>query len=137
MSDTPLTPQEQAFIDRLLNNDPALTINGIKDWSSPNCITSLIQGLKVNTTLTTLGFAINNFGPQGVQFLGEAFRSSRTSLINNTLTTLNLCSNNLGPQGAQFLGEALKVNTTLTFLNLTDNNFGFEGAQFLGEALKN
>ena len=75
-------------------------------------ISALVEGLKVNTTLTSLGLIGNEIIDEGTRALAEALK------INTTLTELKLDDNQITAVGASALSEALKVNTALTNLDL-------------------
>ena len=68
----------------------------------------LAEGLKNNSSLTSLDFSDNKVGAAGAGWLVEAFTT------NSTLTTLDLTDNKMGEDGAGRLAEALATNSSLT-----------------------
>ena len=95
-----------------------------------NVAAALAEGLKYNTSLTTLNLYGNKIGHDGAAALGECLK------YNTSLTWLDLNTNEIGDDGAAALGEGLKYNTSLTTLNLYGNKIGDDGAAALGESLK-
>jgi Ran GTPase-activating protein (RanGAP) involved in mRNA processing and transport len=88
----------------------------------------LVNGIKKNTTITTLKLWGNKIGIEGAKALAGMLEK------NETITKLDLSRNNIGDDGAKALAEALKVNKTITTLHLLYNNIGKDGAIALGRA---
>jgi len=90
---------------------------------------SLVEGLRANTTLTSIYLYNNQIGSEGAQVLAETLKT------NTTLTSIELYYNQIGAEGVQALAEALKCNNTLTSISLYDNPInesdGDEGSEAL------
>ena len=124
-------------------------------------IKSISQLLHLNNTITYLCISDSNIGNEGIIFLSQLLKSSKTILtqldisgnkINNvgaleltkvlktipTFTILDISNNDIGASGAsgilKFAGELL-INTKLTELNISNNNIGIEGTLALSGIL--
>jgi Ran GTPase-activating protein (RanGAP) involved in mRNA processing and transport len=82
-----------------------------------------VEGLKTNTTLTTLDLHGNDITEEGAKALAEMLQTKMT------LTTLYLNNNNIKDEGAKALAEALQLHNTLTTLYLVRNQITEEVAQ--------
>ncbi|KAL0240142.1 hypothetical protein GEMRC1_010249 [Eukaryota sp. GEM-RC1] len=91
---------------------------------------SLIELLKVNTTVTSVILSGNSIGVEGAKVLADALKN------NSTVSILNLWNNSIGDEGARALAGALKVNTTITSIDLSFNSIGSEGAMAFAEVFK-
>jgi Ran GTPase-activating protein (RanGAP) involved in mRNA processing and transport len=91
----------------------------------------VIDAIKKNKTIKTLGLSSNNIGDKGAEELAQALKK------NKTITTLYLSSNNIREAGVIALAQALKENTTLKTLNLSDNDITSSQIIKLGEVCAN
>ena len=90
----------------------------------------ILEALRHNTSLKTIGLGGNNIGDVRATALAEALRQ------NSILKKIYLGGNSIGDEGAKALAEALRKNKTLQVITLRDNNIGPEGAKELAEALR-
>ncbi|KJE93681.1 hypothetical protein CAOG_004436 [Capsaspora owczarzaki ATCC 30864] len=99
-----------------------------EDNESVSTRATIVEELKTNTRLTTLG--VCNLDDAGLQEVAEALKA------NTTLTKIGLQNNQIGDAGARAIAETLKVNTTLTQVYLHANQIGDVGARAFAETLK-
>ncbi|KAL0239419.1 hypothetical protein GEMRC1_009527 [Eukaryota sp. GEM-RC1] len=90
---------------------------------------AISEVLKVNTTITSLNLSGNCIGAQGVGPISEALKN------NDTVKCINLSGNFIGTDGARALAETLKVNGTISSIDLGGNSIGIDGVMALAEAL--
>ncbi|KJE95175.1 hypothetical protein, variant [Capsaspora owczarzaki ATCC 30864] len=118
---------------------------------------AIAEGLKVNTTVHTLGLYDNQIGDAGAIAIAGAFAANpklqKLSLYDNRIGDagaraiaeaikgscvweLNLQKNQIGDAGAQAIAETLDENSRLMTLTLWKNRIGDVGATAIAEALK-
>ena len=93
-------------------------------------ISSIIEYLKINSTLCKLNLSSNKITDEGAKRLAEGIQ------VHVTLQKLNLSGNEIADEGAKGLGEAIQVNITLQELNISSNKISDEGVKGLGEAIQ-
>jgi hypothetical protein len=77
--------------------------------------TTLANGLRENTTVTSINLYMNTVGAEGALALADALK------VNTLLRVIDRRYNMIGFKGASALVDALKVNTTITQLFLDFN----------------
>ena len=122
----------ESELERLRNNDYLLTTLNLNYYNlGIDGAKTMVEALKVNSTLTSLNLYLNNIGVKGAEKLAEALE------VNNTLKVLDLSYNDdIGDEGVISLAKALEVNHTLKKLNLDGNIMWINGATALIETLK-
>jgi len=112
--------------DRVLGNDKLDFV-----WNSIGTegANALREGLKINTSITTISLLRNNLGDEAAVAL-EALK------INSTVTEIDLRGNSIHYAGAKIIGDTLKSNFSVVKLDLSWNNIGPDGAAALAEGLK-
>ena len=93
-------------------------------------LSSLVDLLTANTSLTRLDLSGNNIGDPGATLLAQVLQT------NLTLENVGLSRILMGDAGASALAKALTVNTSLTRLDLSNNIIGDPGAISLAKALE-
>ncbi|BBI16915.1 hypothetical protein NCS13_1_0720 [Neochlamydia sp. S13] len=96
----------------------------------PLVFRALMDGLKVNTSLTKLNLHNNQLGDPGASTLADALK------IHPSLSVLKLNGNKISNQGATGLAKLLAANPSLNKLVLNHNQIGNPGTTALANALK-
>lgn len=97
---------------------------------------SMVEALKVNTTITVFEYKWNRYGHPGALNDDKAIILAEVLKVNTTLTTFSVGSNKINDRGAIAFAEALRVNTTLKVFDINNNEIGNDGAIAFAETLK-
>ncbi len=124
------SPEWEALLKRLQNNDPTLTSLDLCDSEigDPDVI-ELAKVLAQNKTIRNLDISRNNISDAG------AAEFAKVLLQNQTITNLDLGGNKIGDIGGMKLVQALSQNKTITYLALYNNKITNSGVTELTNIL--
>ena len=111
------------------------TLNSLGLCNNPgignSSVISLCEALKVNTTLSSLDLSRTGISDAGVLSLVEVLKTNASSL-----TSLLLSDIKISHQSLKSIAEVLRVNSTLKDLKFEGNKVGVGGTELIAESLK-
>ena len=120
----------QAFATSKNSTLEALNLcsNGI--GSDEHAFPALCEAFSQCTSLTKIGLACNEIGPDGIRLLLDAFSKLER------LEVLDLFNTSMGDQGANHIAQYVKANRTVRTINIGWNKLTSEGAVMVCSALE-
>jgi GTP-binding protein EngB required for normal cell division len=92
---------------------------------------SIVDFLKISSTLTALDISYNELNEKGAISIANALS------MNTTLKSLNISSNSIQKSGIRSICDALLTNSSLTFLDLSRNDINDIGMSAISKLLAN